>query len=284
MTAENPLSKYYRQPSVYITLPSKGRYYDSTVLKTTETGELPVLPMNAKDELTFKTPDAMMSGQATVDVIKSCIPNILDPWRLVNYDLDTVLLAIRIASYGESMDVTFNVPVINEKVSHSVNLPALLESVTSVSITDEAKTTAGFVIKFRPLTFKEITKNQVAAFQQQKTYANVLASSATDEEKSKKFAESFKALTDLNFDVLLNGIESITTPDGDTVTDSKTIDEFISNSDSRLVTEIQDKLTQIRAQASFKPLSFKSTEEQINKGAPVNYEVPLTFDNSNFFG
>jgi hypothetical protein len=82
----------------------------------------------------------------------------------------------------------------------------------------------------------------------------------------------------------LNGIESITTPDGDTVTDSKSIDEFISNSDSRLVTEIQDKLTQIRAQASFKPLSFKSTEEQINKGAPVNYEVPLTFDNSNFFG
>ena len=87
---DNPLSKYYRQPSIYITLPSKGKYYSKEVLKTTTTGELAVLPMTAKDELAFKTPDALMGGQATVDVIKSCIPNIKDPWQLVNFDVDTI--------------------------------------------------------------------------------------------------------------------------------------------------------------------------------------------------
>jgi len=37
-------------------------------------------------------------------------------------------------------------------------------------------------------------------------------------------------------------------------------------------------------QANVKPLQVKSTEEQIKKGAPVSYEVPVTFDSANFFG
>ena len=98
----NPLGKYYRQPQIYIRLPSKGKYYGPEVFTPTETGEIPVLPMTAKDELAFKTPDAMMSGQATVDVIQSCVPNFKNAWKMVNFDTDAVLLAIRIATYGET--------------------------------------------------------------------------------------------------------------------------------------------------------------------------------------
>jgi len=39
----------------------------------------------------------------------------------------------------------------------------------------------------------------------------------------------------------------------------------------------------LRGQASIKPMTMKSTEAQIKKGAPVTYQIPLTFDNSNFF-
>ena len=47
----NPLSKYYRQPQIYIKLPSEGKWYGSDVFTPTENGEIPVLPMTAKDEL-----------------------------------------------------------------------------------------------------------------------------------------------------------------------------------------------------------------------------------------
>ena len=117
----NPLSKYYRQPQIYITLPSKGKYYTSDVFTPTETGEVPVMPMTAKDELAFKTPDAMISGQATVDVIQSCIPNIKNAWKMVNFDTDAVLLAIRIATYGETMNISYTVPITNEAQEHTVN-------------------------------------------------------------------------------------------------------------------------------------------------------------------
>jgi hypothetical protein len=284
MTQENPLQKYYRQPAIYITLPSGGKYYDANTYQSTATGEIPVLPMTAKDELAFKTPDAMISGQATVDVIKSCVPNILDPWQLVNYDIDIVLLAMRIASYGENMEITAVVPVINESVTHSVNLPALLETVRSVKIVEEATTKQGFRMLFKPLTYKEITSNQITAFEQQKMFATVNASQLSDEEKNKKFAESFKKLTDINFSILLDSIQQITSPDGNSVTDKQQINDFLANCNASTVIEIQNELAKIRAQANFKPLKFKSTEEQIKRGAPVSFDVPLTFDSSNFFG
>ena len=107
----NPLSKYFRQPSVYVGLPSGGNY-PPTVMERSQTGEIGVQPMTARDEVIFKTPDALMNGQGVVDVIQSCIPQIKDAWQLINYDLDTVFIAIRIATYGETMNIEFkNYPV-----------------------------------------------------------------------------------------------------------------------------------------------------------------------------
>ena len=45
------LEQFYRQPSIYITLPSKGKWYDDTVLTPSETGEYPVYPMTANIKL-----------------------------------------------------------------------------------------------------------------------------------------------------------------------------------------------------------------------------------------
>jgi hypothetical protein len=281
----NPLNKYYRQPSIYISLPSRGAYYSDQVFKSTDTGEIPVLPMTAKDEIAFKTPDAMINGQATVDVIRSCCPNLLDPWQMVNYDLDTVLIAIRIATYGETMDFTAIVPVVNEQISHTVNLPSLLDQIRQIKIKEDFKTKNGFVFTVTPLTYKEVTNIQVKTFEQQKqlVQTNVPGANVTEEQKTQRFAEAYKALTELNFQMLSNAFTKIVTPDGDTVTDKAQIVDFLQNADSVFVNEVQDKMIELRSQAQIKPLKMKSTEEQIKKGAPVSFDVPITFDNSNFF-
>lgn len=280
----NPLGKYYRQPQVYIKLPSKGKYYSADVYTPTETGEIPILPMTAKDELAFKTPDAMMNGQATVDVIKSCVPNMKNPWKMVNYDTDTVLLAIRIATYGETMDVTYVVPEINESQSTTVNLPAMLEGVSNIDPQDYATTKSGFKIKIDPLTYDKLSKIQVAQFEQQKIYSNVAESGLTEAQKSERFAESFRKMQNINVELLIDSIAEITTPDGQTVTDGKQIFDFIANCDTKITKEIEEVLGDLRSQCSMKPLQIKATEEHIKKGVPATYEVPVTFDTANFFG
>ena len=279
----DPLGKYYRQPQIYIRLPSKGNYYGPEVFTPTETGEIPVLPMTAKDELAFKTPDAMMSGQATVDVIQSCVPNFKNAWKMVNYDTDVVLLAIRIATYGETMDVTYRVPVTNEEMTHTVNLPAVLEDLGKVNIEDIAITKSGFKVKLAPLDYQALTQVQTASFEQQKIYATVNNSALSEQEKSTQFVKSFKILNNINFSMLVDSITEITTPDGSTVVDKAQIKNFCDNCDAKIINEIQDELAKIRSQAQIQPLKFKATEEQIKKGAPSSYEVPVTFDSSNFF-
>jgi len=105
----------------------------------------------------------------------------------------------------------------------------------------------------------------------------------SEEEKTKKFDDAFKSLTELGTTIMLKNVEKITTPDGTEVTDPEQIKEFIDNANAKLVKEIETKIIALRSQGAVKPLKLKATEEQIKKGAPATYEVPITFDTANFF-
>ena len=278
----NPLNKYFRQPSIYVSLPS-GVAYPPHVITPSQTGELGVMPMTAKDEIRFKTPDALMNGQGVVDVIQSCVPDIKDAWQIKSYDLDTILVAIRIATYGETMDINFTVPGANEQVSHSINLPAILDELRGTKVDSDILLNDGLKITVRPLTYKDMTTTSLQTFQQQKMYTAIQDSQLSDEDKASRFNDAFKALTDLNSSILLKNIESITMQDGTQISDASHIKEFVENANATLIKEIETKLTAMRGQGAVKPLKLKATEDQIKKGAPATYEVPVTFDTSNFF-
>ncbi len=278
----NPLNKYFRQPAIYVSLPS-GSDYAPHVVAPTQTGELGVMPMTAKDEIRFKTPDALMNGQGVVDVIQSCVPEIKDAWQIKSYDLDTILVAIRVATYGETMDINFTVPGANENVSHTVNLPAILDELRNTKVDSQIVLDDGLKITVRPLTYKDMTSTSMQTFQQQKLYTSIQDSQLSDEEKAKRFNDAFKALTDLNSSILLRNIELITMQDGTEISDPVHIKEFLENANATLVKGIEEKLNGLRGQGAVKPLKIKATEEQIKKGAPASYEVPVTFDTSNFF-
>lgn len=278
----NPLNKYFRQPAIYVSLPS-GTAYPPHVVTPSQTGELGVMPMTAKDEIRFKTPDALMNGQGVVDVIQSCVPDIKDAWQIKSYDLDTILVAIRVATYGETMEINFNVPGVNEKVSHTVNLPAILDQLKATKVDTDITLDDGLNITVRPLTYKDMTSTSLQTFQQQKMYSAIQDSQLSDEDKAKRFNDAFKTLTELNASIILKNMEKVTMTDGTEITDPAHIKEFIENANAVVVKEIEDKLTALRGQGAVKPLKLKATEDQIKKGAPVTYEVPVTFDTSNFF-
>tara|TARA_B100000424_G_scaffold270318_1_gene269328 strand:- start:736 stop:1593 length:858 start_codon:yes stop_codon:yes gene_type:complete len=276
----NPLQKYFRQPSVYIKLPS-GLQYGTDVIEPSTTGELAVLPMTAMDEVKFKTPDALMNGQGVVDVIQSCIPQIKDAWRITSYDLDSIFLAIRIATYGETMDITYNLPVMNEKRSHTINLPAMLDAI-SRTVIEHKFSLNGLTFHIAPLTYKDMNMVSLETFQQSRIYTSLKNSTIADEEKVKTFDESFKKMTELGNDILIKNIRKIDT-ETESVTDPAQIEEFVKNADAKMMSELQKKLQKLRLQGSSPPVKFKASEEEIKKGVPASYEVPVTFDTANFF-
>ena len=278
----NPLNKYFRQASIYVKLPS-GTDYPADVVTKSETGEIGIMPMTAKDEIRFKTPDALMNGQGVVDVIESCVPDIKDAWQIKSYDLDTILVAIRIATYGETMEINFNVPGANESVAHTVNLPAILDQIQKTTVDTAFTLKDGLKITVQPLTYRDMTSTSLQTFQQQKMYSAIQDSELPDEDKATRFNDAFKKLTDLNASILLKNMASITMTDGTVITDAAHIKEFVDNANATVIKEIETKLMDLRTQGAVKPLKLKASEEQIKKGAPASYEVPVTFDTSNFF-
>jgi|TARA_R110000744_G_scaffold380211_1_gene500181 hypothetical protein len=278
---QNPLRKYFRQPKVYITLPSRGKYYAEGVLDMPSTNELPVFAMTAKDELIIKTPDALLNGQATVDIIKSCIPNIIDPWAMPSVDLDATLIAIRIATYGEILELSTKVPGTGEDRKFDVDLRQMLNKLVTPVFNDDV-TIAGIDVKIQPLTYREYTDSNLKTFEEQRIFSLVNDDDMDDATKLSRFTTSFKKLTDLTINMLCKSIKSITIEDT-VVTNQEHIQEFIDNVDKEFFKGITDHLDLQREQFAIEPLKVRSSEEDIEAGAPAEYEIPITFDQSNFF-
>lgn len=281
--SNNPLRKYFRQPKIYLKLPSKGKFYPIGSLDYPESGELPVYAMTAKDELMMKTPDALLNGEATVEIIKSCVPNIRDPWKMPSVDSDAVLIAIRLATHGEKLEINTKVPVTGEDRDFEVDLRMLLDQLSEFNFDPYITINEEMTVEIRPTSYKEFTENALKTFEEQRIFRVVNDDTIPDEQKLSVFANSFRKLTDLTINLVVNSVVCIDTAEGK-VTDRRYIKDFFDNADNSTFDKILKHLEKMRDESKIKPLMIKASPEEIDQGVPNEYEIPITFDQSNFFG
>lgn len=272
----NPLAKHFRQPAVYIKLPSGGKFWPEGSIDIPPTGELPVFPMTVKDEIALKTPDALMNGAGVADTIKSCIPNILDPYVCPTVDLDAILIAIRLASYGQSLDINSNCPNCKAENENSVDLVGLLDRIKVSGYGDQ--NFEGLQFKFKPQTFAAMNTANLVAFEEQKLLAVLGADGLTEMQKNDQFKASFRRLTDLSVKTLVNSIESITTEDGIVVRNPEDIQEYLENCDRQTYDALKNQIDNYSAENKLQPLRIKCDS------CETEYTSAITFDQSNFFG
>jgi len=277
MTQNNPLTAYFRQPKHYTPLPSKGRWYANGALDYPATGELAIYPMTAKDEITLKTPDALLNGQSSVEVIQSCIPNIKNAWEIPSIDVDTLFISIRIASYGNDMEISPSCPKCNEVNHYDADLKQALAFSLSKSWEDVVPV-GGLKIHVRPLTYKQLTDKRLQTFQIQRLSIELERSDLPVETKREKFSENFAQLRSIQIEFVTDSIESIETPDGITVSDRGMIKEFIQNADRNVYSAVQDIVESNKDELNLAPLHVRCEHCQ------HEWDQPLEFDSSNFFG
>jgi Zn finger protein HypA/HybF involved in hydrogenase expression len=272
---QNPLSQWFRQPKVYIKLPSNGEFYPHGALDKSENGEYPVYAMNAKDELMFKTPDALLTGQSTVEVIKSCIPAIQDPWSMPSIDLDVALVAIRIATYGQNMEVNANCPHCKSENSYDVDLVAWLSTIGNFEYQTMVNCDP-LMVHVRPYSYQELSKTNIKTLEQQRLFNTINDDSLSDEQKLDIFGKSFVRITELTVDVIAGCIKRIDTPDGFTDNPAE-IKEFINNASKDIFDKIAEHIQSMKKEIEFKPMDVKCQD------CEKPYEMPITMDQSNFF-
>ena len=212
----NPLSSFMRQPKIYIRLPSGGDYWPEGSLAPTETGEYPVYSMTAKDELLLKVPDALMNGQAVVDVIQHCIPNIKNAWNVPNIDLDIILIAIRLATYGEMMTVPLTLG--NDlDLEYQVDLRNIMDQLMSqVKWDPVVPINQDLTVFVKPVNYKAITKTAIQSFETQKIIQMVNDDNISEDQKVKLFQESFKKISDSTIGTVSASISRIESSQGST--------------------------------------------------------------------
>ena len=132
MTITNPLLTRVKLPGQTIRLPSGGNYYGNGELAdTVQNGEIHIYPMTALNEIVMRSPDKIINGEAITEVFATCVPDVLQPHRLLMRDLDYILMALRQTTYGDSHDIEFEHNCENAKVhTYQVSIPSLMHQTT----------------------------------------------------------------------------------------------------------------------------------------------------------
>jgi hypothetical protein len=233
----NPLQKYFRQPKIYLQLPSKGLYYADNALQG-DAQNMPIFAMTGMDELIMKTPDALFNGEATVKLIESCCPYIKDAHKMPSLDLDALLVAIRIATYGNDMSIGHTCKNCGTENDFSVNLTAVLDHYKSKTF-DNRLHIDDLIVNFKPLNYEEMTLVNIENFKLQKMLTQIL--NIDTEERQQHLDAIYEKLGEIQAGVFISSIESIQTPEA-TVTDKEFIKEWLSNTHRESYSAIKTKL------------------------------------------
>jgi len=271
----NPLRQYFRRPSVYMKLPSMGAGYPEGAIDLPENGELPVYPMTAIDEITARTPDALFNGIAVTELIKSCVPNIKDPWAITNVDLDAVLVAIKAASStsGE-MDIESQCPACEEIAPYKVNLAGILSSLTYPNFEKEFEL-GDLSFKFRPLTFKEVNDASIEQFELQKLFVQI-DTIEDEDQKNQVTQQALTKVTHLTMELLSKSIVHVKTENA-VVTETAFILDFLQHCDRNIYIQVRDYSAKLREDSEIKPM-------KITCGSCNNeYEQQITLNPTDFF-
>lgn len=271
----NPLRQYFRRPAVHLKLPSEGKDYAAGIVEIPPTGELPVFPMTAIDEITTKTPDALFNGSAIVELIKSCIPSIKDPWLINSSDLDAVLIAIKSASGGNELEIESTCPNCTTISNYSINLLNLLQNMKAADYTVPL-TLGDLQIKFRPLTYKQMNEASMGQFELQRTFVEI-ENEQDQDKKNKKGQEALKKVTELTMKILSNAIEFIKTPNTK-VDNAQYIFDFLQNCDKNIFVKIRDTNAELKSKTELPPLDIKCPN------CSHEYKQPFTLNATDFFG
>jgi hypothetical protein len=271
----NPLKQYFRRPSVYMKLPSNGQGYPKGTLDMPETGELPVYPMTAIDEITSRTPDALFNGTAVADLISSCVPNIKDPWSVPNIDLDAILVAIKAASSSSGeMDLETACPSCNESTTYKINLAAILTSISSPDYSSELSV-GDLKIKLKSISYKEVNEAGMRQFEFQRVASQIDAIESEDD-RNKLMRDSLQKVTELTMDLLCSSIEYIQTPTIK-VDQKDFILDFLKNCDRNVYVSVRDRSYELRQASEIKPMKITCGS------CDHEYEQTITLNPTDFF-
>jgi len=275
----NPLAAYIRTPKIYVKLPSQAKFYDPSSIELSVNGEVAVYALTAIDQIMLKTPDAMLNGEALLKVVQNCVPGVKDVKRLVEPDINTLMLAIKIASSGQSTELDIACPNCNKEHSFNINLSQILDTQSYMDDDTSLNFNDQLILNLRPYNFEQRHLQMLNEIDEAQTLRMLDAKDDLNEaDKIAEVAQQVNRMAGRTFDVLAKSVESISIIGGETVTDTAYIAEFvkgISRDQAEIIISRIRELNQI---------GIKTNIELVCDSCEHTWTQPLDFDPTSFFG
>lgn len=275
--SQNPLQRYFRQPSLYLTLPSMNRWYTASDVAAAANGEIAIYGLTAIDDIMLNTPDAMLNGQALEKVISNCAPSIKNVKHLLLPDLDAVFVAIKLATTGQGYPMDRKCPNCAHENTHDLNCQHVLDNMTFVEDADCTLMLDDLKIYVKPYTFEMRHIFMQRQFEEQ-NLVNQLAQDLDDFARSKIIAESVERLSRITYELVSNSVEKIQLPDGTVVTDRAQIAEWLFNITSTQAEAVINQVNALNQVGVQKRITFTCEE------CAHVWDEQVEFDPISFFG
>jgi len=275
----NPLEQYFRTAKLYVKLPSQSMWYDKGMIETSANDEVAVYPMTALDQINMKTPDALLNGEALVKIVANCVPGVKDPRQLVEPDINTLLLAIRIATAGSTLSVDTKCSHCDHENHHEIDLTPILESQEMLSQENFIDIDGSLVVHLRPYNFEQRNLTLLNEIQQNQAVRALEMNEQMDAtDKMTEVGKYIGKMAARTFDILAKSVTHVTIlKTGTQVTDQEHINQFIQNITKPQADAIMLKIKEIN------DTGIDPTCKFICESCGQEYEQRLDFDPISFF-
>lgn len=277
------LDQYKRQPKLYIDLPSSGKFYNDGVFEDNQYVQIPVFAMTAADEIIIKTPDALFSGQAVTSILESCVPLIKNPWELIKTDLEYILNAIRLASIGNTIDMSSTCSVCGTENTVEVDVQSVLGHYDQIPH-ESNFTYKDLTITLRPITFKQMSQLGIELYQKQRTLYQLQSADISQDERVKQASTVSQEVVNLTTKTLVQYIVSVSNGNNAEY-DNRKINDFINQNDSEISKMFIAEITKFVDLISYPSLTVQCAGElESGENCSNQYKVSYNSDYSSFFG
>lgn len=249
---------------VSIQLPSLGRFYDfDQVFKEgTDVEDLPVGTVSIMDEHRFSDPLLLATGDAIPKMIKHICPDITNPGMLAEVDVEAILLATRLASYGDTMKLKHRCsnpgvqedgsPVCQHENNMNVNIEEFIMRYGALDFLDEFMLPLDDLkhkVQLRPVPYSrsiEIMMNMIKSNREFEKIGDVETDDMVfSKEVIDQYVKVFDTTIETSLASLVDSILFVETSKGQRVFDSDTIRDYLLNIPAALVKRIQDRGTEL---------------------------------------
>lgn len=272
------LSKYYRTEKLYITLPSGSNFYKDEIIELNDDGEIGILPMTASDEVTLKSPDAILNGDAICKVIKSCVPSVKNPKKLISNDIDVIMVAIRNASHAESVELSQKCPSCGDENLFEVHTDSMLSSIEKLESEYLTSLKSGIDVYLKPFDFETSTKALKAGFDQAKLLKLMENDSISEEEKMIGVSRLFNDMAMLSVEFVADSISKIVIRETkEEVRDHSEIFNWVKNIEKETYTDLDKRIGNINR------IGLNRNYSATCKKCKHEWDTVVEFNPMNFF-